>query len=98
MSNDKNHNFPALVFLGSIFHVLTQYIPSILDIVVPLNESRPRKLVIMATYFVDQQKYFHILAIHTGSGMLLTTTTGSVAESYVLANALHAFAMFKVAR
>lgn len=64
----------------------------------PLNESRPCKLLIEAEYFVDQQKYFHVLAMHINIIMLLSATTGIATESFALINAVHAFGMFKIAR
>lgn len=75
-----------------------QYIPILLDIVVPLNESRPRELMFPAEYFINQQKYFPIITIHAGIGLLLIGTSGIATESFSFANALHAFGLFKIAR
>jgi len=84
--------------LGIFAFVLLQYVPILLDIIMPLNESRPRTLLVIMEYFIDQQKYFHILAIHVNIGMLVSATTGVATESFSLTNALHAFGMFKIAR
>jgi len=74
-----------------------QYIPILLDIVVPLNESRPRKLIFPAEYFIDQQKYFPIITIQAGIGLFIIGTSAIATESFSFANALHAFGLFKVA-
>ncbi|XP_011883809.1 PREDICTED: odorant receptor 22c-like [Vollenhovia emeryi] len=76
---------------------MVQYIPDLLDFVMPLNESRPRILLHQAKNFIDHQKYFHILIIHDVIGILLVGTTGIAAESFSLVNAIHAFGMFKIA-
>lgn len=75
-----------------------QNIPILFDIVIPLNESRPRELMFPAEYFIDQQKYFPIITIHTGIGFFLVATSGIATESFSFANALHAYGLFKVAR
>lgn len=86
------------VYVGILAFLFTQYIPNLLDIVMPLNESRPRTLALLAEYFIDQQKYFHILAMHINIALFVTATTGVATETFSLANAIHAFGMFKIAR
>ncbi|EFN89952.1 Putative odorant receptor 13a [Harpegnathos saltator] len=48
----------AVCFGGCTIFVLMALIPYILDIVLPLNESRPIVLPYEAYYFVDERKYF----------------------------------------
>ncbi|KAL6448883.1 hypothetical protein ACFW04_000554 [Cataglyphis niger] len=86
----------TLVYCGILIYISLQYIPDLLDIVMPLNESRPRKLFTQMGYFVDQQKYFHVLAIYLNIVIFLTTTTGVATESFSLINAVHAFGLFKI--
>lgn len=78
--------------------MFTQYISIFLDIITPLNISRPRKLLFEMEYFIDQEKYFYILSIHIIIGLLTAMTCILATESFSLANALHAFGLFKVAR
>jgi len=75
-----------------------QYVSILLDIVIPLNESRPRELFFPAEYFIDQQKYFPIITIHAGIGLFVIAMSIIATESFSLANALHAFGLFEVAR
>ncbi|XP_025263501.1 odorant receptor 63a-like [Camponotus floridanus] len=76
---------------------ILQYISILLDIVIPLNESRPRELLFPAEYFIDQQKYFPIVTIHAGIGLFVVTISIIATESFSLANALHAFGLFEIA-
>ncbi|XP_067212259.1 uncharacterized protein [Linepithema humile] len=85
------------VYVGCIIFILMQYMPSLLDIILPLNESRPRSLLLIAEYFIDEQKYFHIVAIHVNIGILVSVTTGVATESFSLTNAVHAFGLFEIA-
>jgi len=86
------------VYVVNVIFVLTQYISILLDIAIPLNESRPRKLLFVTEYFIDQEKYFHILVIHLAIGMLILITTVLATETFALTNAIYAFGLFKVAR
>lgn len=47
-----------LVFFLSIFG------NNILDILIPLNHTRPRTVPITIYYFVDQQKFFYFFGMH----------------------------------
>ncbi|XP_014482791.1 PREDICTED: uncharacterized protein LOC106748608 [Dinoponera quadriceps] len=48
----------------AIFSIICQFLPMILDIVSPLNASRPYQIVARTEYFVSQEKYFYAIATH----------------------------------
>ncbi|XP_014484604.1 PREDICTED: uncharacterized protein LOC106749541 [Dinoponera quadriceps] len=50
--------YTAVCMIGLHIFILVSLIPHILDIVLPLNESRPIVLPFEAYYFVDERKYF----------------------------------------
>ncbi|XP_011879582.1 PREDICTED: uncharacterized protein LOC105568483 [Vollenhovia emeryi] len=89
--------FAISIYFGIFAFTLMQYLPDLLDGIVPLNESRPSMLIHQAKYFTNQEKYFYILIMHEVIGMFLCATTAIAAESFSLVNALHAFGMFNVA-
>ncbi|CAK9830011.1 hypothetical protein ANTRET_LOCUS7256 [Anthophora retusa] len=70
---------PSLMVL--IFDILKS---SILDILFPLNYTCPRTFPITMEYFVDQQKYFYLIAAHIiivntfGAIILLSTEVSAV--------------------
>lgn len=86
------------VYFGCFGFTLVHYIPDVLDIVKPLNESRPRILLHQAKYFANQEKYFYIAIMHEIIAILISGITGVAAETFLLVNSLHAFGMFKIAR
>ncbi|XP_058805043.1 uncharacterized protein LOC131672102 [Phymastichus coffea] len=58
-----------ILYLSAVLSTLVAFMclpltPVFLDIILPLNESRPRKPLIMAEFFIDEKKYFHSLVIH----------------------------------
>lgn len=89
----------VLIYIIIFFYIfLHQYISILLDIGIPLNESRPRKLLFQAEYFIDQEKYFYIITIHISIGVIFVATSVIATETFTFINALHVFGLFKIAR
>ncbi|XP_032675039.1 odorant receptor 9a-like [Odontomachus brunneus] len=69
----------------------------ILDVMAPLNESRPRQLIVMTEYFVNQDKYFYIIFLHEfiscSIGAITLCSTGTTLMIYIY----HVCALFKIA-
>jgi len=79
------------------FMILT-CLPHILDVIVPMNESRPRQTLIIVEYFVDEETYFfafltHIIVIQYAGGIAIASVA-----TILIAYVLHTCAMFKIAR
>lgn len=96
----KSRLFIILV-VGAVAIVLCfllSFTPNILDILAPLNVSRPRELLFPGEYFVDQQKYFYAIALHldVSLGMVVIILIGT--ESLYFTYVLHACGLFQVAR
>lgn len=49
---------------GVIIFSMTTYLPCLLDIIIPLNESRPLKYVYPAKFFFNEEKYFNYILIY----------------------------------
>jgi len=88
----------VFAYILSIFYIFTQYVSILLDIVTPLNVSRPREFLFLGEYFIDHEKYFYIITIYIAIGLLVGITCIIATESFSLTNALHAFGLFKIAR
>jgi len=88
----------VFAYVFSIFYIFTQYVSILLDIVRPLNVSRPRKFLFLAEYFIDEEKYFYIITIYIAIGLLIGITCIVATETFSLTNALYAFGLFKIAR
>ncbi|XP_011068485.1 PREDICTED: odorant receptor 9a-like [Acromyrmex echinatior] len=67
------------VFVCCGGYVLFSIIPKFLNIVLPLNESRPVNLPYQAYYFVDEEKYYFYIIFYT-------CVFGSVATMMVIAH------------
>jgi len=89
----------VITLCGTFTMVFVPIWSRILDIVVPMNESRPHPTMpIMTGYFVDQEKYFYLILLHiniaTCIGAIAYVATGTMLVVYLK----HTCGMFKIAR
>ncbi|XP_071571162.1 uncharacterized protein [Temnothorax nylanderi] len=71
--------YGSYVYVSTISFTTTSLVPRILDVVFPLNTSRPVMLAYPAYYFVDENQYFYYIFLH----MLITSSvcmTGLIAH------------------
>ncbi|XP_024872065.1 uncharacterized protein LOC112454742 isoform X2 [Temnothorax curvispinosus] len=90
-----------VLFLFADFVVIViaivQFLPNILDVVLPLDEPRPRKLLVAAKYFVSQDKYFLTKAFHEIVIIVICALIVFATASQMLVFCCHSFGMFKIA-
>jgi len=72
--------------------------PSILDIVLSKNESRPRHLHIAMEYFLDQEKYFYFILFHLNAGIFIGMITTVATGTMFIAYFQYMCGMFMIAR
>ncbi|XP_072752965.1 odorant receptor 63a-like isoform X1 [Anoplolepis gracilipes] len=86
----------SIFVMMSIFITVPSLAPMLLDIVLPLNESRPRQFAIYAEFGIDKNKYFGAIFLYTtiiimvGMGIIVSVDTMQVAC------AAHACSLFQV--
>ncbi|XP_029673537.1 uncharacterized protein LOC115241751 [Formica exsecta] len=89
--------FALLTYISPLLIVFIHFIPNILDIVAPLNQSRPHQLLILSEYFVNSDEYFYPILLHMIvcffilSAILMSTT--SIYVAYIQ----HVCGMFEIA-
>ncbi|KAG7213147.1 hypothetical protein KM043_002462 [Ampulex compressa] len=89
----------ALFLYPTLFtFFLNPVIPDVLDIIVPLNESRERKLPIVTEYFVDQQTYFYPILFHIYVVALIGVTAYAASEGPMIIFVTHLCGMFVITR
>ncbi|XP_043288335.1 odorant receptor 13a-like [Venturia canescens] len=67
--------YSSFLFGSLIIYLLIPMMPSILNVVLPLNTSRQRTYLYQTEYFVDSETYFWWIALHTYFGTVLTICT-----------------------
>ncbi|KAG7213143.1 hypothetical protein KM043_002458 [Ampulex compressa] len=89
----------ALIMYPTLFtFFLNPVIPDVLDIIVPLNESRGRKIPVISEYFVDQQTYFYPILFHIYIVDLVGVTASAASEGPMIIFITHLCGMFVITR
>ncbi|KAG7213210.1 hypothetical protein KM043_002521 [Ampulex compressa] len=88
--------FATLMYSPLITFIFHQFLPNILDILLPLNESRPHKIPVLFEYFVDEEKYFYLLIIHVNLMVFMGTTAIIASETMTTLIMYHICAFLKI--
>ncbi|OXU24616.1 hypothetical protein TSAR_008383 [Trichomalopsis sarcophagae] len=78
------------------FVTLPSVVPLMLDLILPLNESRGVNLCYYAEYFIDQQKYFIYLLLHTFICVSFTILIVTAVDSTFVSIVYHAIGLFNI--
>ncbi|XP_011878672.1 PREDICTED: uncharacterized protein LOC105567976 [Vollenhovia emeryi] len=91
----KVTNYFAVYFIISlIIYLLIPLVPRILDIVIPLNESRPLAYIYQAEYRVDKEKYYYPIILHSYiSTILIIVILFAIDTTYIVC-VLHTCSLF----
>ncbi|KAL2731286.1 odorant receptor 22c-like [Vespula squamosa] len=84
-------------YFSMYFLIFVSLTPAILDLVVPLNETRPRELPIPATLFFDHEKYFFYMIL---IAFFVTTVVGTISMAFyplILICMKHICGLFQIA-
>ncbi|XP_025270165.1 odorant receptor 4-like isoform X2 [Camponotus floridanus] len=72
--------------------------PRLLDIIVPMNESRPHyEIEFIAEYFPDQEKYYYVIILHMNAAICIGGIAFIATGTMLIAYLKHACGMFKIA-
>ncbi|XP_039305957.1 uncharacterized protein LOC105206589 isoform X3 [Solenopsis invicta] len=91
----KTTNYFAAYFMIVIMFYLTiPLLPKILDILIPLNESRPLAYIYQAEYRVDKEKYYYPILLHCSVTSIITVTILFTVDTTYIICVLHACSLF----
>ncbi|KAL0126436.1 hypothetical protein PUN28_005060 [Cardiocondyla obscurior] len=88
--------FVGVSYPGTVAYISLPFLPDILDIVAPLNESRTRILPFPVEYFLDEQKYFYLLLSHSIVAIIIGIVTIVTTETLTFAYFCHICGMFEI--
>lgn len=80
----------------SMFITIPTLTPIMLDMWLPLNESRPRQLAIYAEFGVDQDKYFVPIFFYTNIMIAVGISIMVAADTVHMACTAHACSLFQM--
>ncbi|KAH0948745.1 Or9e94 [Eciton burchellii] len=97
MARRNTEALTMILLCGILTCVFNTFLPHILDIISPTNESRTLSLHFMTEYFINQEKYFYLILIHkevaSCIGVTVIVATGAMNMLYLQ----HACGMFMIA-
>ncbi|XP_032675073.1 uncharacterized protein LOC116845929 [Odontomachus brunneus] len=88
--------FILAVFIGNSAFEFLEAFPIIFDWLMPLNESRPRRVTVLVEYFIDSERYFPLILLHEFIAVLLGSFTVVSTGTITLIYMEHACAMLKI--
>ncbi|XP_029168291.1 uncharacterized protein LOC114938467 [Nylanderia fulva] len=91
------HMFALIIYSSVIFVAFVHLIPNFLDLLEPLNQSRPHQLVILCEYFVDSDEYFYPILLHWIVCFFILLSTLLSTTSIHVACIQHICGMFEIA-
>ncbi|XP_050460195.1 odorant receptor 4-like [Cataglyphis hispanica] len=99
--NNAKHYTARIIGVLMCSILIAFFVPiwsSILDIVLPMNESRSRSvLLLMTEYFVDQEKYFYLIFLHMYTAMFIGGIVIIGTGTMLIAYLKHACGIFTIA-
>ncbi|XP_070159835.1 odorant receptor 22c-like [Polyergus mexicanus] len=87
----------GLCCFALIMFTILQFLPLIFDIILPLNESRSCRLIIITEYFVNQEKYIYAIFLHHILAISVAIIALCSASSTFLMYILHTCALLNIA-
>ncbi|XP_026828823.1 uncharacterized protein LOC105286028 isoform X2 [Ooceraea biroi] len=87
-----------LYLLTSSFIMIMESKPIILDVIAPMNESRPRKLDIDIEFFVNEEQYFFFYLVLELSGLGIGTWSLLTTGTFLTTVTKHSCATYKIVR
>ncbi|XP_026828847.1 odorant receptor 30a-like [Ooceraea biroi] len=89
--------FALIAYIVPLFITFGHFVPDFLDIVEPLNQSRSHQMIILAEYFVDNEKYFYFIALHVNVCFFIFQITLMSTTSTYISYIQHVCGMFQIA-
>ena len=90
--------FSVNVYAGMLTFVTMSLTPIVLDILIPLNESRPKQQVYDAIYPFNHDKYFHWILIYGSITVFYNLSILFSCEALLAVTTQHVCGIFAIIR
>ncbi|XP_014469761.1 PREDICTED: uncharacterized protein LOC106741875 [Dinoponera quadriceps] len=90
--------FFSLAIFFTLAYVVIHCIPIMLDMIIPMNESRPRSLLFITELFVDQNTHFYTILMYYCLTNYAGCVTIAAIATILVAYVLHTCALFQITR
>lgn len=87
-----------IVYPGTFAFLLVIFIPDILNIIMPLDEPRPRQFPFHVEIFFDKERYFYYISVLFITAAFLGATVLMATETMSMIFIQHACGLFELVR
>jgi len=92
-------NLFVVVAACSIFgFIIAQFWPSIIGVTLSRNISQSRHLLITTEYFIDEEKHFYLIVLHTYAAICIGCTLMIAIGTMLIAYLQHTCGMLSISR
>ncbi|XP_024884880.1 uncharacterized protein LOC112462997 [Temnothorax curvispinosus] len=89
--------YSIITYVSTVLFLMVPFKPILLDIIRPLNESRPRIFVISEIEWgMDKDKYFVLIFCYTSSVIVMGATIFVAVDSIYITRTVHACSLFSI--
>jgi len=92
----SNLIFSVFCHFGIFCYIVLQLLPLILDIILPLSESRTYKVIAITEYFVNREKYICVMILHEMLTFYVAVITVCSTIMLIMMYILHGCALFEI--
>ena len=85
-----------MCFSTLIIYLLLPFTPFVLDIVKPLNESRPKLPIYLVEFFVDEKKYYFEILAHSYITTIIGVLCVIASDTFYANSVQHACGMLSI--
>ncbi|KAK2587291.1 hypothetical protein KPH14_003013 [Odynerus spinipes] len=88
--------YATYLYITASLYILLPLISPVMDVIAPLNESRPMDLPIMAQYFIDQEKHYTLIYFHMSFSIFLGMTVFIATDTQFFVFTCHLCGVFSI--
>nr|XP_050864602.1 uncharacterized protein LOC127070539 [Vespula vulgaris] len=88
--------FVVYIYVSMSLFLLVTFIPPLMDVIIPLNESRHMELPVLAEYFLDEEKHFYLIYCHMVVCVTITITILIAIDTQLMVFCCHVSGAFAV--
>lgn len=83
-----------MIYTLTTFYMLVPLTPQLLDLLMPLNESRPYLYLFDVDYSFDREEYYYSVLLHSYFTIVLAVSSMVMSDTSYISLAQHACSLF----
>lgn len=91
-----SNRLAGYVYTCTGLFLILPVLPVFMDIIMPLNESRPKEMLFQAEYGVDKDKYFYLMLCHAYITSMIAMSIIVTVDSMFFTVVEHACGLFEI--